>query len=474
MKTQHTSARLWCALTLLLTLGFVCGSAVRLTAQSTTSTRTNGSVLRAAERSVNDIATPLVYDPVYAGFSLGYLGGQFLRERMCNEDGQSSFINQVSGVAQGLIFGGVGGATGIIARVGITLFNLSRFAGTGIVGAITGSAPPPPPSLEELILLNVPSLALAGYTSLQTQFLGNGAANGLFEPSVAQMSPPGVALPAGNVPSLLGTLNTAASTTPRAGIYGTSAFQSPIRLFSNSLGRAVNPAFSQITLGAPGLGLGCEITYPKQPIFPGFLEDIPERQEFRNPNDQKLVTYINRLRDIYRVGAWTNYSLSLPLAPFNFVADVFDIGPTSIEVGDAWERGARQFEVELQNNYSLLIGAYRTVSATQRQIHAGYRCPGSTTLLPEPDGPDCTFVVQEVDVPISYLVSTGDDGFIAENDQKIPLRDAAVRSRFEQNYRAGLNSSCHHFTEGNHPEVYQALQFMLTQNDESPFFIPRR
>jgi hypothetical protein len=111
-------------------------------------------------------------------------------------------------------------------------------------------------------------------------------------------------------------------------------------------------------------------------------------------------------------------------------------------------------------------------TTTQRQIHAGYRCPGSTTLLPEPDGPDCTFVVQEVDIPISYLVSTGDDGFLAENDQQIPLRDAAVRHPLEENFRAGVNSSCNHFTEGNHPEVHQRLQLMLIRDRTSPFFIP--
>jgi hypothetical protein len=127
----------------------------------------------------------------------------------------------------------------------------------------------------------------------------------------------------------------------------------------------------------------------------------------------------------------------------------------------------------MQNTYSYLIGARRVVNTTQRRTIVGYRCPGFRGLSPTPSGPNCVMEITEVDEPISYIVSTGDDGFIAQEDQKIPLRDAAVRSRFEQNYRAGANSSCNHFTEGNHPEVYQSLQFMLIQNDDSPFFIPR-
>ena len=83
--------------------------------------------------------------------------------------------------------------------------------------------------------------------------------------------------------------------------------------------------------------------------------------------------------------------------------------------------------------------------------------------------------ITEVNEPISYIVSTGDDGFIAENDQKIPLRPlgTGVDRDFENNFRAGLNSSCNHFTEGNHPEVHQTLSRLLTrQSLNNPFFVP--
>ncbi len=75
---------------------------------------------------------------------------------------------------------------------------------------------------------------------------------------------------------------------------------------------------------------------------------------------------------------------------------------------------------------------------------------------------------------MSYTcVSTGDDGFIAQEAQKVLLRDAAVRHPLEKNYRAGENSSCNHFTEGNHPETYRALRLMLVEDSTSPFYIPR-
>ena len=110
---------------------------------------------------------------------------------------------------------------------------------------------------------------------------------------------------------------------------------------------------------------------------------------------------------------------------------------------------------------------------TQRRTIIGYRCPGARGLSPTPEGPNCEMEITEVDEPISYIVSTGDDGFIAENDQKILLRDAAVRDiRFENNFQAGdpkdpiieNQKSCNHFIEGNHPSVYRRLRFLLVEN----------
>ena len=112
----------------------------------------------------------------------------------------------------------------------------------------------------------------------------------------------------------------------------------------------------------------------------------------------------------------------------------------------------------------------------------GYRCPSSRALLPTPDSPDCVMEITEVDEPISYIVSTGDDGFIAQEDQKIPLRTGVdIDPRFENNFQAGdpndpnpaFRKSCNHFTEGNHPAVHDRLQILLTRNDRSPFFVPR-
>lgn len=110
---------------------------------------------------------------------------------------------------------------------------------------------------------------------------------------------------------------------------------------------------------------------------------------------------------------------------------------------------------------------------TQRRTIIGYRCPGARGLSPTPEGPNCEMKITEVDEPVSYIFGTGDDGFIAENDQKIPLRDAAVRDiRFENNFQAGdpkdpiieNQKSCNHFIEGNHPAVYRWLRFLLVEN----------
>ena len=103
------------------------------------------------------------------------------------------------------------------------------------------------------------------------------------------------------------------------------------------------------------------------------------------------------------------------------------------------------------------------------------RCPGAEgQRFNFPISDDCAYVSEEVDRVFEYTVSAGDDGFIAQQDQQIPLRDAAVRDpRFEDNFRAGENSSCNHFIEGNHPEVYARLRSLLTTNNSrNPFFVP--
>lgn len=137
-------------------------------------------------------------------------------------------------------------------------------------------------------------------------------------------------------------------------------------------------------------------------------------------------------------------------------------------------------EVLMKNTYSYLIGASRVETRIVRRTIVGYRCPGARGLSPTPDGPNCEMEITEVDEPVSYIISTGDDGFIAENDQKILLRDAAVRDiRFENNFHAGdpkdpiieNQKSCNHFIEGNHPAVYRRLRFLLVENSESPFFV---
>lgn len=131
-------------------------------------------------------------------------------------------------------------------------------------------------------------------------------------------------------------------------------------------------------------------------------------------------------------------------------------------------------KVLMKNTYSYLIRATRTVSTTQRITINYYSCPSSPGIhFNFPPSDDCIYVSEEVDRVFEYTVSAGDDGFIAQEDQKIPLRDAAVRHPLEKNYRAGENSSCNHFTEGNHPEVYQRLRAMLVEDSTSPFYISR-
>ncbi|MBL7990203.1 MAG: hypothetical protein JNN25_02085 [Candidatus Kapabacteria bacterium] len=115
-------------------------------------------------------------------------------------------------------------------------------------------------------------------------------------------------------------------------------------------------------------------------------------------------------------------------------------------------------------------------TTTQRRTIVGYRCPGARGLSPTPEGPNCEMEITEVDEPVSYIVSTGDDGFIAENDQKIPLRTNRL-PLYEDNWQAGnpddpnsaFRKSCNHFIEGNHPFTYDKLQFLLTRDDQSPF-----
>jgi hypothetical protein len=137
----------------------------------------------------------------------------------------------------------------------------------------------------------------------------------------------------------------------------------------------------------------------------------------------------------------------------------------------------------IQNTYSFLIGASRVVNTTQRRTIIGYRCQGFRGLSPTPQGTNCEMDIIEIDEPISYIVSTGDDGFIAQEDQKIPLRPngPGVDRRFENNFRAGdpddpnpnFRRSCNHFTEGNHPKSHDVLQTLLTRDPVSPFYVPR-
>lgn len=126
-----------------------------------------------------------------------------------------------------------------------------------------------------------------------------------------------------------------------------------------------------------------------------------------------------------------------------------------------------------QTIYSYLIGATRTVSTTKRITISYYSCPASPGVhFNFPPSDDCIYVSEEVDRVFEYTVSAGDDGFIAQQDQQIPLRTGVdVNPQFENNFRAGLNSSCNHFTEGNHPEVNIHLRRLLLTSG-SPFFIP--
>jgi hypothetical protein len=54
-----------------------------------------------------------------------------------------------------------------------------------------------------------------------------------------------------------------------------------------------------------------------------------------------------------------------------------------------------------------------TFTTTQRRTIIGYRYHSSRALLNVPDSPDCVMEITEVDEPVSYTVSTGDDDFMA-------------------------------------------------------------
>ena len=215
-------------------------------------------------------------------------------------------------------------------------------------------------------------------------------------------------------------------------------------------------------------------------MFPIFARQLPEAQDFLKPDDTRLLTYINRTRDIYITGRDINNGFGFVTFVGQGLIDLLDLTPTSWQIADAWDQGREFLEHGLQNQYSFLIGASRVVNTTQRITKIGYRCPSSRALLDTPDSPNCVMEITEVDEPVSYIVSTGDDGFIAQEDQKIPLRDAAIRDiRFENNFQAGdpndpiveNQKSCNHFIEGNHPAVYRRLRFLLVENSLSPFFV---
>jgi hypothetical protein len=179
----------------------------------------------------------------------------------------------------------------------------------------------------------------------------------------------------------------------------------------------------------------------------------------------------------------TKQPASIELQGGFFSRTPMNLTQTSFEVANRWADGRNFFDTGFQNTYSYLIGARRYETRRQSRTIVGYRCPGFRGLLDAPRGSDCVMEITEYDETVSYLVSTGDDGFIAQEDQKIPLRDAAVRDvRFEDNFRAGdpndaveaNRRSCNHFTEGNHPAVYQRLQILLTTDDSrNPFYTPR-
>lgn len=434
-------------------------------------TTTVGGVVKdeiglALDAAMPKIVLPAIYDPIYGFSALGALGGEFLSREVCNRSGVENLGTGIQSAIDFLIFGGVGLAAGITKKAVDVGFYIMRL---WVRVASGGTLTTPPP--EEMLFWGLPSIIATGaYAGMAQSFLGASDPTKTLETSVEQMAPAGISqLPK----SLIGTLNTPNLTnTPRAGIYGSARFVSPVRLLSNQLGRARN--FSQTSsVTSQSLDFFLCGVEPGGAIFPLFAKALPEKQTFREPDDARLLQYYNRLRNIYATGYDINQGFGYLTLALQGLIKLIDFMPTSFDVANRWADGRNFFDTEFQNTYAYLNGASRVVNTTQRITKVGYRCPGSRGLSPTPQGADCVMEITEVDEPVSYIVSTGDDGFIAENDQKIPLRDAVVRHPLERNYRAGENSSCNHFTEGNHPEVHRALRLMLAEDITSPFYIPR-
>ena len=245
-----------------------------------------------------------------------------------------------------------------------------------------------------------------------------------------------------------------------------------VRLLSNQLGRARNISQTSSITSTPLNIIQCDVP-PGGAIFPAFANALPEKQPFREPEDTQLLRYYNRLRDIYATGYDINTGIGIISLPLQGLIKLIDFMPTSFDVANRWADGRNFFDTEFQNTYAYLNSASRVVNTIVRRTIVGYRCPGFRGLVDTPQGADCVMEITEVDEPVSYIVSTGDDGFIAQEDQKIPLRTGTgVNPLFENNFRAGIRSSCNHFTEGNHPEVHQQLRQLLVEDRTSPFYIP--
>lgn len=408
----------------------------------------------ALDNALPKLILPVAYDPIWGVSALSTLGGEFLVKEICNRSGQDNFGTDVAAFITSVFAGGIGYLAGSLKRVmDISINVLSFRAGWGNVQVPT----------EELLLWWMPGLIASSYSGMSQSFLGASTPTEPLGISVEQMAPAGIAS-LGN--SLIPSLTSYTSSTPRAGIYGTARFVSPIRLFSNQIGRFSNTNTTPLDIGLCQIESGA-------PVFPTFANNIPEKQPLNEPDDTRLLRYYNRTRDVYAGGYITNLGTGILTLPIQGLIELFDFSETAFTTAERWAQGRDFLDTEFQNTFAYLNGATRVVTTTRRTTKVGYRCPGSRALLDVPDGPDCVMEITEVDEPYSYIVSTGDDGFIAENDQKIPLRTGAgVNPLFENNFRAGIRSSCNHFTEGNHPEVHQQLRQLLVEDRTSPFYIP--
>lgn len=447
----------------MITVGSPNGGVGLLSSRATKDPRTGLNQIEVASKfAITALARGPVYDPLFGMTSIGYLGGQFIALEMCDRDGQNSFWDQFAGVLSGLGYS--------LASITVNSF-VSNLLGIGGALFVRTFIPPSYP-IENWLVGIIGGISGNIYSNLEANFLKSDPSNSSVDYSIDQMAPPGVV--GDRTTSILPNLDAAPLTTPRAGIYGTAQLQSPIRLFSHNLGRLTS---------AKLLDLPCRIN-PGEATFPGFRGDIPEFQTLRQPNDEHLLRYTNRMRDIYKTGKDINRAIGIITFPLQgLLWQWFRMIPTAFDVANAWEDGERFYDSELQNTYSYLIRATRMVSTTQRITINYYSCPSSPGVrfnLPPSD--ECIYVSEEVDRVFEYTVSAGDDGFIAQQDQQIPLRDASVRDiRFENNFQAGdpndpnpaFRKSCNHFIEGNHPKVYERLQFML-QTSDSPFFVPQR